>query len=73
MGEISNLCIVLAVLEPANTLVKIPIKNLCKTYRDKIILVALVHLNWNNILQELSRWKQLSRERKELAYSTGAD
>jgi len=36
-------------------------------------LVAQVHSNWNLLLEELSRWKQLTSGRVGVVYSTATD
>ncbi len=40
------------------------------TSSGTLFLVAVVHSNWNHILAELSRWKELSRGGKLFAYFT---
>jgi hypothetical protein len=61
-------------LEPVNTL-----ENFSQTKTSvvktevKMLMVAQVHSNWNDILAELSRWLQLNREATGLVYFTAAD
>jgi hypothetical protein len=43
------------------------------TTEVKVLMVARVHSNWNLLLEELSRWAQLSRGASSVAYSTAAD
>ena len=38
-----------------------------------MLMVALVHSNWNSLRAELARWKSLSREGNLIAYSSGQE
>ncbi len=45
-------------------------KPLQKLTEVKVLMVALVHSNWNTLLEELSRWKTLTRGGILLRYSS---